>query len=223
MGFKKLKYLKMFDNYTADDLISILQAYSPGFPENRCTVENNKLSIFGYDINFNDLELEKCPVNFKDVFKAHFVIDNNKLITLKGCPETIPDGYFSCSNNTTLMSLEYMPNAYRVFYDDCGCSNDPNQLKFIPVDIMKRGEVYNYYNSSKLKNAIKNFFIYDQKDVDAYWDEILDKEPTIFKELKYNKQNKILQKSNYISWELSEKYAYLKRSDDVNLWGYNTK
>lgn len=211
-----MRYIKLFENFEKSPL-TILNDLSYGISIQKCSLNGDKISTHGIDVHLNDLDIEILPIQFEYINKGYFIIDNNKLTTLKGCPEKI-SGFFSCSNNKTLMSLEYMPIAFRVFYDNCGCSDDPNQLKYIPVEVMKRGEAYNYFKSSN-----ETYFIYKQEDIDAYWDDMLQKEPTLFDSLQFNKKNKLKQKSNYISWELSEKYNYLKRGKKAEFWEIKRK
>jgi len=215
MGIK-MKYIKMFETYNQEPL-NILKKYIPWFDLDKCIVVNSKITVIDGHIELNDKDLVQLPMQFKDIANGWFIIDNNKLITLKGCPETV-SGYFSCSGNKTLKSLEYMPDATRIFYDDCGCSDDITQLKHLPLTAMKNGQVFNYYTKPS-----ESYFIYDQKYIDEYWNSVIPDNPCVFESLKYNKNNKLQQKSNYISWELAQKYSYLKRSKKTDLWDLKKK
>jgi hypothetical protein len=53
-------------------------------------------------------DMKKLPLQFGKVF-GYFNIRNNKLTTLKGCPNYVI-GYFSCYNSVNLKSLEGCPN-----------------------------------------------------------------------------------------------------------------
>lgn len=219
MGIK-MKYLELFEIHQQKKKLplEILSSYIQGFPIDKCVVdEDGKISVHDFQVNLNDKDIEELPIQFKEIINGYFNIDNNHLTTLKGCPEKV-SGYFSCSGNITLKSLKYVPDAITIYYDNCGCSDDASQLKYIPINAMKNGQVFNYYN-----NHLEKSFIYNQKDIDDYWDVALKKEPTAFFSLKYNKRNVKENKSNHISWELAEKYFYLKRSKKTDLWEIKRK
>lgn len=70
--------------------------------------------------------LKSIPVQFKDVSGGFYCFDN-KLTSLKWCPETVGD--FFCSNNK-LTSLKYCPNIIKGDFD-CG-ENQLVTLEYCP-------------------------------------------------------------------------------------------
>jgi hypothetical protein len=59
-------------------------------------------------------------------------------------------------------------------------------------------------------------FSWDQEELDKYWEEQIENEPLVFKDLKINNK-KIADKSNQISQELYNKYTYLGRGNKSGL------
>jgi hypothetical protein len=70
------------------------------------------------------------------------------------------------------------------------------------------GRLYNRTNFKK--------FSWDQDELDVYWEEQIENDSLVFKKLKLNNK-KIADKSNHISQELYNKYAYLNRADKSGL------
>jgi hypothetical protein len=76
-------------------------------------------------------------------------------------------------------------------------------------------ELYNKYD-----NKFK--FSWDQEGLDEYWEEQIENDPLVFKNLKLNNRE-IANKSNQISQELYNKYAYLNRADKSGLLDINKR
>jgi hypothetical protein len=154
----------------------------------------------GFSCHNNQLtSLEGCP----STVGGHFSCSNNQLTSLKGAPSSV-GGYFSCDNNQ-LTSLEGAPSSVG---GDFSCYyNQLTSLKGSPVDCMSKGNFYNIYN---------NKFSWDQEKLDEYWEKQIENDPLVFKKLKLNNK-KIADKSNQISQELYNKYAYLGRGNKAGL------
>ena len=77
---------------------------------------------YGYVVNVNgDVILsykyiDEIKVKFNEI-KGNFLIDNNELNSLEGCPEIV-NGDFFCNCNK-LTSLKYSPKTVKSYYDCC--------------------------------------------------------------------------------------------------------
>lgn len=92
---------QFFDNY--DDVRDWLKKYKvQGVSIDPHTlVVNTSVGVY-----LSDFKLKELPVQFGTV-RGDFACDNNKLTSLRGCPNLV-EGSFNCSNNP-LADLDYLP------------------------------------------------------------------------------------------------------------------
>jgi hypothetical protein len=177
-------------------------------PYNQLTsLEGCPSSVGGnfYCSNNQLTSLEGCPSSVG----GNFYCSNNQLTSLEGCPSSV-GGYFYCDNNQ-LTSLKGAPSSV-----GSGFSCDNNQLTSLegaPVDCMCEGRLYNRTNFK---------FNWDQEELDKYWEEQIENNILIFKNLKLNNKE-VADKSNQISQKLYNKYKYLNRGNKAGLMDINKR
>ena len=92
--------------------------------------DDNSIDVIG-DVRLDSLELTEIPLKFNRV-SGHFYCHNNKLTSLKGCPEWV-GGNFYCERNK-LTSLEGGPKIVEMSYD-CLDNRDLTTLKGCPEKV----------------------------------------------------------------------------------------
>jgi hypothetical protein len=161
----------------------------------------------GFYCNNNELtSLKGAPSSVS----GNFSCNNNYLTSLKSAPSSV-SGDFSCHNNR-LTSLEGCPSSVSGhFY----CSNNRlTSLKGAPVNCMSRGDFYNIFNDGDFGDFD---FSWNQEELDKYWVEQIENDILVFKNLEINNKKRAY-KSNQISKELYDKYAYLNRVNKAGLF-----
>jgi len=94
--------------------------------------------------------LFELPIKFRNI-NGSFYIHDNKLTTLKGCPEYV-SGDFGCGRNN-LTTLEYSPKYVGMDFD---CSNNEiTSLDYMPKEIGE-GFFCRYNKLTSLKGISKN-------------------------------------------------------------------
>jgi len=107
-------------------------------------------------VNFAHLKLESFPISFKESH-GDFHCNNNKLTSLKGCPEIVY-GDFNCFRNK-LTSLEFCP---KIITGTFLCyRNSITNWDYFPEEIGK-GFYCDYFVYFK-KNSVKAFREYRDK------------------------------------------------------------
>ncbi len=102
---KHLKKYKVFESKS--DIESILKRYNiRNYTINEDGTVDGDVDLYLYKRGSIGGVLTKMPVKFRNV-SGDFYCNNNKLISLEGCPESV-GGDFYCHNNK-LTSLKYCP------------------------------------------------------------------------------------------------------------------
>lgn len=185
-----------------------------------------------FEISYNNLTtLDGCPKKIK----GSFWCDNNNLTTLKGGPEFVGKS-MGCYNNN-LKSLKYLPKSIgstqgdRFDYGGNPCWNDENQLKYLPLNIMKNGKVHNIFMKNKgLNTSMLSsgwIFVMKKNVMDIYWEEKIKDEPELITDgiiIPYYdytldgteyEGDSYTHKCNQISQELYDSFKYLFRAKNV--------
>lgn len=206
----KMKHLKLFESYENIDMTGLIRAWLSAIE-----IDEDK-----FVINPDWSISTDCPVEIPKGFITK--------IPIKFKAINIEDAYFHCQDNN-LKTLENSPESFNtseeggeIVYSGNPCWNDENQLKWLCVDSMLRGFVYNYKNDHFRLNHGWYDFVFSQKIMDDYWDEQLKKEPTIFQHLKINSDSSdgpkdMTMKSNHVSEAFYKKHMNLFRSKNL-LW-----
>jgi len=162
------------------------------------------------DINISGLKLtslEGAPMTVTGYFSCS---NNQTLVSLKGAPESVGD-FFDCSYNPKLTSLEGAPENVGDFF---GCSNNPelSSLEGVPKNV--GGGFYCHHNSKlmSLEGAPKSV----GKDFDCSDNPKLT-QSEIDKLVKYDIKGKINMPEGLIS-PTKEDYALYKKLGDRKYW-----
>ena len=96
------------------------------------TINDNLTVDVNESVDISFKSLTKIPIKFNKI-KGSFDCSNNKLTSLKGCPEFLSN-YFKCSTNK-LESLEYSPEEVGGYYD-CHENSELTSLKYSPNKVV---------------------------------------------------------------------------------------
>jgi hypothetical protein len=153
------------------------------------------------DVNLSNKKLTKIPFNFRNVY-GHFDVSNNKLISLKGCPEKTYK--FHCGWNQ-LVSLEHGPKSVTTVYN--AEHNKLKNIDFIATEYTKCN-IYLQHNeiSSIDYNIISNLsFVSANVFYISYnlLEDVILKPFSFFKNLYFsnNKIKKIIDKALWLEFE----------------------
>ena len=201
-----MKYVKLFEQHENIDTTGLIRAWlsALGVEEDKFVINPDWSISTDCAIEIPPGFLTKIPVKFKElnIEDAYFMCEDNNLKTLENLPMEGPD--------------------VEITYNGNPCSNDPIQLKWLNPVWMSKGIIWNQKDRS-FENDQKigpYQFVFPLDVMDAYWDDILKKQPELFKNLEVC-SNKISLKSNHISKRLYKKYQHLTRAKETGLLDMN--
>ena len=146
-----MKYLKLFESKSeAYQIDQICKKYNI---KNYIINEDNTIDV-NDDVFLYNRDIEFIPLNFRKVTGFFDCSNNNRLETLKGCPQHV-GGYFDCSNNS-LSNLEYCPQ-YVGGYFDCN-ANKLSNLKGCPQYVGSNFDTNNIESLEGCPENINGFF-----------------------------------------------------------------
>jgi hypothetical protein len=175
---KHLRKYKLFESNTEIDKICLKYDI-----KNYTINSDNSVDVDG-NVYFWDKKLKSIPLNF-NIVNGYFDCSWNYLISLKGCPVRVGDGFYCYYNNLT--SLQYSPQYMENGDFYCG-SNKIESLQYCTELI--RGDfscTYNkltslehhptvygkFYCFNNQINTFENFYYY-KEDVDFRYNPIYD-------------------------------------------------
>jgi len=175
---KYLKKYKLFENNTEID--EICREYEI---KNYTINDDNKIDVDD-NVKLDNWQLESIPLNFNTV-NGYFDCGLNKLVSLKGCPVRVGNG-FSCHRNE-LTSLQYSPQYVENGYFRCS-GNKIGSLQYCTESIKDNfycqdnnltslqyhPTVYGRFDCSRNRiNTFENFY-YNKEDIEFYNNPICD-------------------------------------------------
>ena len=121
------------------------------------------------DVYISFKNLSEIPIQF-GIINGGFYCSDNKLTSLKGCPERIK-GNFHCDDNN-LETLEYCPKECRNFY----CFDNPNLTSLEGCPEIVNGNFYCFSNPKLTKEYLDNFdFSFVKGNLETNYNDINDK------------------------------------------------